>query len=190
MKNMAKFKSISVKVSILILVICILPFFQETIINVKAQGYIDINVNQAYDMIQNKTAYPNLVILDVRSQEEYNSEHICNAILIPHDELESRIDDLNPYKNSEIIVYCRSGGRSQVASGILVSYNFTKVYNMGGGIIAWIAAGYDICTSENGQDTPDIDFAFYLFIAISLSSIIFLIFFYKKRLIRNLISKD
>ena len=61
---------------------------------------------------------------------------------------------------------------------------------MAGGIIGWIAAGYEICTSENGQDTPDIDFSFYLFIVILLSSIIFLIFFYKKRLIRDLISKD
>lgn len=182
---MAKFKSISLKISILILAIFILPFFQETIIHVKAQEYTDINVNQAYDMIQNKTAYPNLVILDVRSQEEYNSEHICNATLIPHDELESRINELNPYKNSEIIVYCRSGSRSQEASGILANYNFTKVYNMAGGIVGWIAAGYEICTSENGQDTPDIDFSFYLFIAISLSSIVFLMFFYKKRLIKN-----
>ena len=89
MKNRAKFKSKSLKIVILILVLLIVSFFQESIIHVKAQGYTDINVNQAYDMIQNKTAYPNLVILDVRSQEEYDSGHICNATLIPHDELES-----------------------------------------------------------------------------------------------------
>jgi len=70
-------------------------------------------------------------------------------MLIPHDELEERIDEIEVYKNFEIIVYCRGGSRSQVAREILVECGFTKVYNMLGGILAWIDADYPIWTSSH-----------------------------------------
>ncbi|MFX0145628.1 MAG: rhodanese-like domain-containing protein, partial [Candidatus Hodarchaeota archaeon] len=116
---------------------------------VKAQSYINISVEIAHDMINNNTQYPDLVILDVREQWEYDENHLCNSTLIPLSEINNRISELEPYKDTEIIVYCRSGSRSAQASQNLVdNHNFTKIYNMLGGINAWITAGYEVCNSQ------------------------------------------
>jgi rhodanese-related sulfurtransferase len=96
---------------------------------VSAGSYIDVNVSQAKQMIDSN---PNLVILDVRTQAEYDSGHIQNTTLIPVTELASRIDELN--KERETLVYCGSGGRSATASQMLVDNGFSKVCNMLGGI--------------------------------------------------------
>jgi len=135
--------------SILLISLCL----SEITINTKAQTYSNISVTTAYNMINDNATYPDLIILDVRTGGEYSGGHICNATNINVDVLESRISELNTYKNTEIIVYCRSGSRSQTASGILDDNGFTKVYNMEGGIIAWTEQGYDTCVesdTENG----------------------------------------
>jgi rhodanese-related sulfurtransferase len=112
------------------------------------QSYENISVNTAHSMIMN-SAFLNLVILDVRCQCEYDIGHLYGAILVPYDQLEARIGELEEYRNHEIIIYCRSGYRSQIACEILAEYNFTEVYNMVGGIIAWIEAGYPIWTTSH-----------------------------------------
>ncbi|MGB5909994.1 MAG: rhodanese-like domain-containing protein, partial [Promethearchaeia archaeon] len=110
--------------------------------------YTDITAEEAHNMIYNKTLYPDLLALDVRSQSEYDSGHICNATLIPHTEIVSRISELEPYKDTEIIVYCGSGIRSKLACEDLDSYDFTKVFNMLGGISAWNSEGYEVCIDD------------------------------------------
>lgn len=110
--------------------------------------YQNISVQQAYYMIALSPVKPAL-ILDVRYQCEYNMGHLNGAVLIPYDQLQARIQEVQAYKNQTIIVYCKTGVRSKIASGILVSNNFTRVYNMVGGIFAWIQAGYPICTSSH-----------------------------------------
>ena len=89
-------------------------------------------------------SYPNLIILDVRTQSEYDERHLEKSILIPAVELESRIDELSQYIDTEIIVYCRTGVRSAQTSTILDSNNFTKIFNALGGINVWESAGYPI----------------------------------------------
>ena len=81
-----------------------------------------------------------LVILDVRTNQEWDGPlgHIKNARLIPLQELSKRYTELNPVKNKEIIVYCRSGNRSQVATTLLRENGFNAV-NMIGGMKAWNA---------------------------------------------------
>lgn len=110
---------------------------------VYASPYTNIDADTAYGMITSGL-YPDLVVLDVRTQSEYDSGHIYGAVLIPHTELETRIGELAGHENHEIIVYCRSGVRSVEASGILDSNGFTKVYNMAGGLLAWRSAGYPV----------------------------------------------
>jgi rhodanese-related sulfurtransferase len=107
----------------------------------------------------NGGAYPNLVILDVRTKSEYDSGHIYGATLIPVTELLARIGELASHKNDPILVYCGSGGRSQTASGYLDSNGFTNVYNMLGGIAAWKSAGYPtwIGTVHNINTTYNYD---------------------------------
>jgi parallel beta-helix repeat protein len=92
-------------------------------------------------------SYPELVVLDVRTKSEYDTGHIYGTLWIPVDELESRITELSAHVDNEIIVYCKSGGRSVTASEILDNHTFTKVYNMLGGITAWSSAEYPVWVS-------------------------------------------
>ncbi len=99
--------------------------------------YTDVTASEAKALIESN---PETVILDVRSYMEYREEHIPGAYNIPLYQLEHRIVELN--KEDEILVYCVIGIISEDASEVLVKNNFTKVYNMVGGIRAWKRAGY------------------------------------------------
>jgi len=149
MKLKTNLKFVSRKtISLLIIVAFLLPSFSLIIMAAASeeQTFQNITVDTAYNMIKKD---PNLIILDVRTPCEYEKGHLYDAILMPYDELEfeARISELEEYKNSEIIVYCKSGYRSTLASEILVENGFTKVYNMLGGILAWINADYPIWTT-------------------------------------------
>jgi adenylyltransferase/sulfurtransferase len=79
-----------------------------------------------------------ILLLDVRTEGEYDGAlgHINSSILIPLDELEDRIAELEPYKNREIIVICRSGNRSGYATRMLRGEGFNAL-NMLGGMLKW-----------------------------------------------------
>jgi len=140
----------------------------------------DISVNVANDMINNNTAYPDLLVLDVRTVEEFNTNHLHNATLIPLAELAGRLAELASYNDTEIIVYCQSGSRSLQASDILVANNFTKIFNMLGGINTWINAGYDYWLNENA---PSIDIVVIVVVFVSIIGIVaVLVLFYSRRL--------
>ena len=112
---------------------------------VMASPHVDVDVNTAYQIIvTDRSSHPDLVILDVRTVSEFEEGHINQAILIPVDELPQRIDELSQYKNDEIIVYCRLGVRSNSASLTLDDNNFTTVFDILGGLEAWIDAGFPI----------------------------------------------
>jgi rhodanese-related sulfurtransferase len=86
-----------------------------------------------------------IVVVDVRTPQEFMSEtgHLRNARLIPVQELESRLSELQQFKHRTILVYCRSGNRSGRASEILTKQGFTPV-NMAGGMIEWNAANLPV----------------------------------------------
>lgn len=74
-------------------------------------------------------------LLDVRQPEEYASEHLPGATLIPLPELSSRLAELDPGRPT--IVYCAIGGRSRIAAQMLAGKGWEKVFNLSGGIKAW-----------------------------------------------------
>lgn len=76
-------------------------------------------------------------LLDVRQPEEYAAQHIPGATLIPLGELPGRIDEIEQYRNQEIIVICRSGNRSGQACMFLEMSGFANAKNMRGGMLAW-----------------------------------------------------
>jgi len=78
------------------------------------------------------------IVLDVRTEEEFYGPlgHIEGAMLIPIDELEDRVSELNSIKNEKIYVVCRTGGRSGRGKDFLNSNGFTAV-NVDGGMVAW-----------------------------------------------------
>lgn len=83
--------------------------------------------------LQNKlNAKENFVLLDVRTQEEYNAGHIAGAVLLPYDEINVKAAVMLPEKEKEIVLYCRSGRRSAIAKKSLVNLGYQKVVDFGG----------------------------------------------------------
>ena len=81
-----------------------------------------------------------IIILDVRTEGEYNQGHIPNSILVPDAYLRDEIEEKIPDKNTKILVYCRSGRRSAASAKLLIEMGYTDVYDFGG-IMDW---PYDI----------------------------------------------
>lgn len=99
--------------------------------------YKSVSSQEAKELMDSEDSY---IILDVRTEEEYAEGHIKNAVLIPDYEIAERAEKELTDKNQLILVYCRSGRRSKIASDILVSLGYTNVVEFGG-IIDW---QYDI----------------------------------------------
>nr|WP_317359806.1 rhodanese-like domain-containing protein [uncultured Tyzzerella sp.] len=78
----------------------------------------------------------NCKILDVRTEEEFELSHIDNAILLPLEQLEEKVEDVFKDKEETILVYCKSGFRSKEASFIMVQKGYTNVLEFGG-IVNW-----------------------------------------------------
>jgi len=108
---------------------------------------MEISATDVYEKIsENKS----IKIVDVRTQEEYDEQHISSSTLVPLDSLQSEISKIESIKKSdEIIVYCRSGRRSAEAYNILTSLGYTNVKSMAGGINEWAGLGYDVCFGES-----------------------------------------
>ncbi len=94
--------------------------------------YRKITPEQAKQIIDSE----NVVILDVRTESEFNSKHIENAVLIPLDSIKQKANEILTDKNTKILVYCRSGIRSEKASRELVSMGYENIFDFGG-IINW-----------------------------------------------------
>lgn len=78
------------------------------------------------------------VLVDVRRPDEYDEAHLSEAVLIPLDELPDRVDEVPAA--SEVLVICRSGGRSAAACEFLGEKGHTAI-NVTGGMLAWIDSG-------------------------------------------------
>lgn len=103
-----------------------------------------VTPKQAATMFAEKQA----IILDVRERDEWQAEHIAGAIHIPLAQVETRLSELAQYKDSTVIVQCRSGKRSAKAASTLRSAGFTQVYNLTGGIVAWTNDGFKTAQSR------------------------------------------
>lgn len=95
--------------------------------------YVNITGEEAKEIMDTESDY---VILDVREQDEYDEGHIEGAVLIPHGEISEKAEEIIPDKNTLILVYCRSGRRSKIASEELVKLGYTNIKEFGG-IIDW-----------------------------------------------------
>ncbi|SEN08010.1 rhodanese-like domain-containing protein [Lihuaxuella thermophila] len=77
------------------------------------------------------------VLVDVRTDEEYRDGHIPNALHIPHDQMETRYQELERFKEQKILLICRSGRRSVMAAHVLADAGFQHLYNLKGGMLEW-----------------------------------------------------
>ena len=95
--------------------------------------YMNITAEEAKQIMDSEEGY---IILDTRTQAEYDEGHIPGAIVIPHDEITDRAEEELPHKNQLLLVYCRSGRRSKLAAEALVELGYTNIKEFGG-IIDW-----------------------------------------------------
>lgn len=115
--------------------------------------YLNITVQQADSLIQENTSNPDFVILDVRTAGEYNGGHIIGAINIDYyaTNFGALIDTLN--RDRMYLVYCGSGSRSAKARDTMYAKHFVEVYNMLGGMGAWLGAGYPTSTTTSAANS-------------------------------------
>jgi rhodanese-related sulfurtransferase len=111
----------------------------------EAAGYTTVDVQTAYEALSSDQ---DAQIVDVREPEEWAETGVPDgAVLLP-------LGDLEPQAASKlaadrpVYVICRSGNRSRTASDVLVGLGFTEVYNVDGGIIAWLDAGLPVETYQ------------------------------------------
>ena len=96
-------------------------------------AYMNITAEEAKQIMDIEEGY---IILDVRTQEEYDQGHIPGAIVISHEEIMEKAEDVLTDKDQLILVYCRSGRRSKIAAEALVELGYTNIREFGG-IIDW-----------------------------------------------------
>ncbi len=94
----------------------------------------DVTTAQAEEMIKNNK---DLVIIDIRTKDEFNSGHIPNAINIDYYDRNFTNEISKLDKNKKYLIYCRSGRRSGNAMDIFKDLGFNNAYNMLGGMIRW-----------------------------------------------------
>jgi len=94
----------------------------------------DVNAEEAYKLISDDKQF---VILDVRTQEEYDNGHIPGAKLVPVQFIQYKLGELNQYKDKPVLVYCASGGRSPRAVDTLANNDFKNIYHLSRGISSW-----------------------------------------------------
>ena len=95
--------------------------------------YVNITAEEAKQIMDSEEGY---IILDVRTQEEYDEGHIPGATQISHEEIAEKAEEVLTDKDQLILVYCRSGRRSKLAAEALVELGYTNIKEFGG-IIDW-----------------------------------------------------
>ena len=95
--------------------------------------YVNITAEEAKQIMDTEEGY---IILDARTQEEYDEGHIPGAIVISHEEITEKAEEMLTDKDQLILVYCRSGRRSKIAAEALLELGYTNIKEFGG-IIDW-----------------------------------------------------
>ena len=121
------------KLTLILLAVMLLTACGQDKENDQEAVYVNITAEEAKRIMDTEEGY---IILDVRTQEEYDQGHIPGAIVISHEEIEEKAEDVLMDKDQLILVYCRSGRRSKIAAEALVEQGYTNIKEFGG-IIDW-----------------------------------------------------
>ena len=121
------------KLIFLLLAVMLLTACGQDKENDQGAVYVNITAEEAKQIMDSEEGY---IILDVRTQEEYDEGHIPGAIVISHEEIAEKAEDVLTDKDQLILVYCRSGRRSKIAAEALVELGYTNIKEFGG-IIDW-----------------------------------------------------
>ena len=121
------------KLLFLLLAVMLLTACGQAKENDQEVAYMNITAEEARQIMDSEDGY---IILDARTQEEYDQGHIPGAIVISHEEIMEKAEDVLTDKDQLILVYCRSGRRSKIAAEALVELGYTNIKEFGG-IIDW-----------------------------------------------------
>ena len=121
------------KLVFLLLAVMLLTACGQDKENDQGAVYVNITAEEAKQIMDSEKGY---IILDVRTQEEYDQGHIPGAIVISHEEIAEKAEKMLTDKDQLILVYCRSGRRSKIAAEALVELGYTNIKEFGG-IIDW-----------------------------------------------------
>lgn len=116
---------------ILVILTCflLLPLIGSCSKGTAGVRYQKADAREAKSIIDNED---DIVILDVRTKQEYDQGHILNAVLIPDVNLKDEVEGIIPDKNIKILVYCRSGRRSAASAKLLIEMGYKNVCDFGG----------------------------------------------------------
>ena len=117
------------KLVFLLLAVMLLTACGQAKENDQGAVYVNITAEEAKQIMDSEEGY---IILDVRTQEEYDQGHIPGAIVISHEEIAEKAEEVLTDKDQLILVYCRSGRRSKIASEALVELGYTNIKEFGG----------------------------------------------------------
>ena len=111
------------------------------LVNEAKEKVCEISVAEAKGKIDSDAS---VIILDVREPDEFGKGHVPKAMNIPRGLLEFKVANEIPNKDANILVYCKSGGRSCLACSTLVAMGYKNAKSMAGGWTAWLKAGYAV----------------------------------------------
>ena len=134
MKKIARFFLLAL--SALTLSACAAPAAEVAKENPAPSPAVEYKKISAADAKARMDSGDTIIILDVRTKEEYDAGHIAGAILVPNETIVDKQPELLPDLDAEILVYCRSGNRSAQAAKKLIAIGYTNVADFGG-IIDW-----------------------------------------------------
>lgn len=109
-----------------------------TVVDLVLPNYTEVTADEAAELLNNVHPF----ILDVRTPEEYRQVHIDGTYLIPIQQLQARVEELESRKHEDIFIYCATGNRSTVASRILADLGFKRIYNLRYGVHDWVRHGH------------------------------------------------
>jgi rhodanese-related sulfurtransferase len=93
------------------------------------------------------------LVIDLRSKDLYDAGHIVDARNVPVAELESQADALKKWRDKSVITYCDSGANGASAARSLMKLGFTKVFNLQGGLNAWVKDNLPLAKTAGGKSS-------------------------------------
>lgn len=118
--------------AVLVLILFLYPRL-KLVFNKKIKN---VSSDEALELIKSNK---DLIILDVRTPDEFKSGHIQGAKNVPLGEIPRRMKELEKYRGKPLLVHCASGNRSIRAVGILLKNNYGPIYHMNRGLAGWNA---------------------------------------------------
>jgi phage shock protein E len=94
-------------------------------------------------LLEHQSRHPDhLLVLDVRTPQEYAEGHVPGAVNVPYDQLASRLAEIP--KDKDVVLYCKSGRRAGIAADVLAANGYTRLSHLEGDMPAWIEKGHPV----------------------------------------------